>query len=85
MKPLKPIDATGERVREGDMVRVIGVPELAGMSTECYAESRPVFEYLVGKYKRVEGFNEFGMAWISFKIRKGRSRVTTRSWSNHTC
>jgi len=29
------------------------------------------FEHLLGKYKRVEEFDEFGQAWLRFKIRKG--------------
>jgi hypothetical protein len=71
MKRLKPKDIAGKRIRAGDDVRVVGVPDLAGMSPECRAESLPVFEYLVGKYKRVEEFDEWGMAWLRFKIRKG--------------
>ena len=71
MKRLQCRDVAGERVRVGDIVRVIGVPDLVGMSPECRAESLPVFEHLVGKYKRVEEFDEFGMAWLRFKIRKG--------------
>jgi hypothetical protein len=71
MKRLQRRDVAGERVRVGDIVRVIGAPDLAGMSPECRAESLPVFEHLVGKYKRVEEFDEFGMAWLRFKIRKG--------------
>ena len=61
----------GEHIKVGDIVRVIGAPDLAGMTPECRAESLPVFEYLIGKYKRVEEFDEFGMAWLRFKIRKG--------------
>ena len=71
MKRLQRKDVRGERVHVGDMVRIIGVPDLAGMSPECRAESLPVFQFLVGKYKRVEDFDEFGMAWLTFKIRKG--------------
>jgi hypothetical protein len=71
MKRVPRRDVAGERVSVGDIVRVIGVPDLGGMSVECQAESRPVFEYLLGKYKRVEEFDEFGMAWLRFKIRKG--------------
>ena len=41
------------------------------MSADRQAESLPVFEHLVGTYKRVEEFNEFGLAWLSFKIRNG--------------
>ena len=71
MKRLHPKDVTGQRIRSGDIVRVIGAPDLAGMSRECRAESLPVFEHLVGKYKRVEEFDEFGLAWLRFQIRNG--------------
>jgi hypothetical protein len=71
MKRLARRDVTGEQLNVGDIVRVIGVPELNGMSRECRAESLPVFQYLVGKYKQIAEFDEFGMAWLWFKIRKG--------------
>ena len=64
-------DVTGEPISVGDTVRVIGVPDLSGMSEECRAESLAVFKHLVGTYKRVEEFDEFGQAWLRFKIRKG--------------
>jgi hypothetical protein len=64
-------DATGERLNVGDTVRVTGVPDLSSMSSACRAESIPVFQHLVGKYKRVEEFNEHGLAWLRFRIRKG--------------
>ena len=71
MKRLAARDANGEAIRIGDMVRVVGVPDLSGMSLECRAESLPVFEHLVGKYKQVQEFDEFGHAWLRFKILKG--------------
>ncbi|HEY6230498.1 MAG TPA: hypothetical protein VIW64_04490 [Pyrinomonadaceae bacterium] len=71
MKRLPRRDVTGALVAVGDIVRVVGLPDLAGMSPECRAESLPVFEHLLGKYKRVEEFDEFGMAWLRFNIRKG--------------
>jgi hypothetical protein len=64
-------DVLGARLRVGDIVRVVGVPELTGMSPDCLAESLPVFRHLVGKYKRVIEFDERGLAWLSFKILKG--------------
>jgi hypothetical protein len=73
MKRLPPRDVTGEQLKVGDIVRVIGVPDLAGMSADCLAESLPVFQHLVGKYKRVAEFDEYGMAWLSWRIRKGPS------------
>lgn len=64
-------DVIGARLRVGDTVRVVGVPDLTRMSPACLAKSLPVFRHLVGKYKRVAEFDEQGMAWISFRIRKG--------------
>jgi len=64
-------DVSGERLQVGDTVRVIGVPDLTGMSPDCLAESLPVFQHLVGKYKRIDEFDENGLAWLQFRIRKG--------------
>jgi hypothetical protein len=71
---LKPIDATGKRIKVGDTVRVVGIPDLSSMAPKERNESRRVFEYLVGKYKRVREFNQFGLVWLDFAIRKGPSR-----------
>ena len=71
MKRLARRDVSGKPIKVGDTVRVIGVPDLSGMSTACRAESLPVFKHLVGKYKRVEEFDEYGQAWLRFTIRKG--------------
>ena len=73
MKRVSRKDVTGQRIRVGDIVRIIGVPDLSGMSKEGRAESMPVFKHLVGKYKRVEEFDEWGMAWLRFRIRRGAS------------
>jgi hypothetical protein len=43
-------DVTGKPIRIGDVVRVIDVPDLSGMSAHCRAESLPVFQHLVGTY-----------------------------------
>jgi hypothetical protein len=71
MKRLPRRDVSGERLRVGDIVRIVGVPDLSGMSADCRAESLPVFEHLVGTYKRIEEFDEYGLAWLRFKIRDG--------------
>ena len=47
-------------------MRIVGVPDLSGMSKDRLADSLPVFQYLVGKYKRVMGFDEYGCAEFSF-------------------
>jgi hypothetical protein len=72
--PYEPKDRGGRRIRVGDRVRIVGVPDLTGMAPVCIKESLPVFQHLVGKYKRVASFDQFGCAWIDFAISKGKSR-----------
>jgi hypothetical protein len=46
----KPIDIIGRRIKIGDTVRVLGVPQdICWVSQEGKNESLPVFEHLVGK------------------------------------
>ena len=76
----RPIDVTGKRIRVGDVVRVVGVPDLSTMAPTPRAESLRVFRYLVGRYKRVVAFDEQGLAELSFRIRSGRSRGDHTVW-----
>jgi hypothetical protein len=69
-----PIDVTGVRIRAGSVVRVVGVPDLSGMAPKQRTESLPVFEYLVGRYKSVKGFNRFGLVELTFAIPGGELR-----------
>jgi hypothetical protein len=69
--PLKPTDARGRRIRPGDRVRIIGVPDLSTMHAQGRAESEPVFVHLRGTCKRVSGFDRYGHAEIFFVIRSG--------------
>lgn len=71
MKPHAPLDRNGAPILVGDLVRIVGVPDLAGMSQEGLAESLPVFQHLVGKYKRVRGFDAYGCAELCFVMRHG--------------
>lgn len=66
-----PFDAAGRRIRPGDRVRVVGVPDLSGMAPASRAESQPVFERLVGTYRRITGFDELGHAEIRCRLRGG--------------
>lgn len=70
MKAHKPVDRNGKPIRVGDVVRIIGVPDISGMSPDGLAEALPAFEYLVGKYKRVQAFDENGHAEIGFVMRR---------------
>ncbi|MBN1515175.1 hypothetical protein JXA32_01265, partial [Candidatus Sumerlaeota bacterium] len=75
MKYHEPIDATGRKLKPGDIVRIIGVPDFSSVSEEIMQdhlqETLPIFQYLVGKYKKIVKFNEKGLAEIEFRIRKG--------------
>jgi hypothetical protein len=73
-------DAAGTKLRIGDIVRVIGIPDLGGMRPDSIRESMPVFEYLVGKYKRVVGFNDVGLVELFFRIRKGPQKGLHTVW-----
>ena len=71
-------DANGQEIIIGDIVRICGVPDLTGMAPDALRESAPVFEYLVGKRKRVVGVDEIGNAWFEFRFRLGNKTTTPR-------
>jgi hypothetical protein len=64
-------DATGAPLHVGDVVRIVAVPDLAGMSPEVREATERVFTYLVGKYKRIAEFDDRNEAGIWFRIRRG--------------
>ena len=64
-------DCTGRKIYAGDLVRVVGLPDLSRMPTRTRQESEPVFRYLRGKYKKILSFGEDGLAEIEFRIMKG--------------
>jgi hypothetical protein len=78
--PAPPEDASGRRLRAGDRVRVLAVPDLSGMAPASLAESRPVFEHLVGTYRRIQGFDRQGNAELVFRIRRGENRGLHWVW-----
>ena len=65
-------DCAGWKIHAGDLVRVVGLPDLSRMPTRTRQESEPVFRYLRGKYKKILSFGENGLAEIEFRIRKGK-------------
>jgi hypothetical protein len=72
MTPHELVDRNGKNLRVGDKVRIVGVPDLSGMAAKQRAQSLPVFEHLVGSYKTIEGFDQFGCAGFTFAINKGQ-------------
>jgi hypothetical protein len=73
------IDSLGKKIQIGDVVRVIGIPDLQEMHPSSRKESLPVFRYLVGKYKRVAGV-ENGLVELLFRIRKGKHKGLHFVW-----
>ena len=71
-------DARGDTIRIGDRVRIIGTPDLSGMSPSAKRESERVFQHLIGTYKRVEKIDDLGNVVITFKIR--RKMKMERHW-----
>ena len=78
--PLPRRDVRGRALRVGDVVRIVGIPDLSRMSASGIRASRPVFAHLLGCYKRIAAFDEYGRAELSFRIRAGRHRGVHWVW-----
>ena len=52
-----PRDRDGRRLRVGDVVRVVGVPALTGLTEAARRDCLPVFRHLVGTYRTIAGFD----------------------------
>ena len=76
----KKVDATGRTIRKGDVVRVVGVPDLSRMSHEGRELCEPVFAHIVGQYKQVDAFDRYGCAELNFLIRAGVHRGYHTVW-----
>ncbi len=66
-----PCDRDGRRLKVGDVVRVVGVPELSGMTEASRRDCLPVFRHLVGTYRTIAGFDALGFAEIFLRISNG--------------
>ena len=64
-------DVDGRTVRKGDVVRVLGIPDLSGMRAPYRQETEAVFKHITGTRKKVYGFDQFGCAILVFGIRSG--------------
>ena len=74
------VDAEGRELRVGDTVRIKGLPDVSGWTQEQKDFSLSVFEYLVGKYKKISDFNDLGMAEIEFRMKEGDEWVLHTVW-----
>jgi hypothetical protein len=77
MRKYPPKDTNGQTIRIGDTVRIVGMPNLSNMDPEALKETQPVFEYLVGKYKKVQGFDEYGHIELEFQVLKWKDGIHT--------
>ena len=64
-------DVDGRTVRKGDVVRVLGIPDLSGMRDPYRRETEAVFKHITGTRRKVYGFDQFGAAILVFGIRFG--------------
>lgn len=64
-------DIDGQTVRKGDLVRVLGIPDLTGMRDPYRGETEAVFNHILGTRRKVEGFDQFGCAILVFGISSG--------------
>ena len=64
-------DVDGRTVRKGDVVRVLGVPDLSGMRQPYRRQTEAVFMHITGTRRKVYGFDQFGSAILVFGIRSG--------------
>ena len=78
--PYAKIDCDGSPLQAGDEVLILGVPDLSGMADECRAESQPVFDYLKGKKKRIQNFDEHGQAEIELRFPEDATRADHTVW-----
>lgn len=88
MKPHAPLDRNGKPIQLGDLVRIVGVPDLSGMTPDGIAESLPVFQHLLGTYRRVRGFDAYGCAELCLVLHqrdgvRGRHTVWIEPWLLH--
>jgi len=79
-KPHPRRDRDGARLKVGDVVRIVGVPDSSRMGADGRAVTKPVFEQLLGQYKRIAESDEWGEARLDFRISRGRHRGWHTVW-----
>ena len=74
------VDSNGRSLAVGDEVRVVGKPDLSGLSEEGQSEAGAVFEHILGTYRRIVDFDEYGHAEIVLTIRAGPAKGYHTVW-----
>jgi hypothetical protein len=65
-------DRDGAHVAPGDRVRVLEIPDLAGMHSPYREETESVFRHIKGSVKRVREVDDHGNGILVFFIRNGK-------------
>ena len=84
MKRLQRRDVAGERVSIGDMVRVIGAPDLTGMSPSAVLNPFPFLSICLESTSESRSLMSSGWRGSDSRFAKGLTQATTRSGSSHT-
>lgn len=71
--PQRTTDRDGTALRAGDRVRVLGIPDLAGMRPPYRQETERVFRHILGRVKRVQSIDAQSNAILVFRIRSGHA------------
>ncbi|HJU40956.1 MAG TPA: hypothetical protein VJ724_15395 [Tahibacter sp.] len=74
MNRLPPLDDRGNKMRIGDLVRVMGIPDFEHWTPAQRRFSLGVFRHIRGTCKRISSFDRHGYAEIFFIIRGGANR-----------
>ena len=75
MKEMK--DSKGNKLKVGDKVRILALPELTGMTPDSLAETLPVFKRAIGTYRRIHAFSRHGLIELKLRIKE------TNGWGTH--
>src|SRR5438105_4254239 len=79
---LRRTDVEGRTLRVGQVVRIVGVPDFTQLPRGASRrELEAVFGHVLGTYKKICGFNQYGLAEIEFRIRTGPHAGQHTIWS----
>ena len=69
--PITCKDKSGLRIRRGDIVRIVGKPDLSHFAPTTRKEMLPVFEYLIGKRRKVLSIDDNARVEFMVRLRRG--------------
>ena len=68
-----PIDARGNQISLGSLVRIVGKPDFSDVTPLSVRDERErVFTHILGQCKTIDDIDQQGQVGMTFKIRKGQ-------------